>query len=565
MKKIPDLPRGLSSKNSIEPAATASWFPTESVAKQAREGGFKYVSGKMWLGRSATDTADAIGWDDDRHMVTIAGSRSGKGVAAIIPTLCEYPGSILCLDPKGENAYRTAARRGFGKTGIKGMMQEVYVLDPFGVSGVEQEYLATFDPLADLSPGDDRALEKAALISDALVISTNPKDTHFDEAAKHLIEALVLHVISAPDFDGKRTLGTVRTLLRDGDVEGRERFLDDKLSNPRLTPQDKLRLETITAFQVLLYLMAENPSFDGLIAGTASGLNDLGDRERGSVLSTARRNLKFLDAPKMRACLEKSDHTVTLADLKRLKRGMSVYLVLPARLMKNHSRWMRLILNLLVAQMEADRAPPANGKPVLAICDEFAMLGHMPVMENAVGYMAGFDLKIWSILQDLSQLKRDYPNSWETFLGNAGLLQCFGVSDNTTLEFISKRLGETEVIREVSNTSESQSKSTTDLSDFEKVTRTETTGDFSLQNDTRTYSESSQSSENQSRTIQKTALLTPDEIRRLTSRSSGMQIVMLADFRPLYLRRTPYFRDDFFNGKYNDSPQDTPQASISSS
>ncbi len=53
-----------------------------------------------------------IGWNDDRHVMTIAGSRAGKGVSLIIPNLLLYEGSALVIDPKGENARITAGRRG---------------------------------------------------------------------------------------------------------------------------------------------------------------------------------------------------------------------------------------------------------------------------------------------------------------------------------------------------------------------------------------------------------------------------------------------------------------------
>jgi hypothetical protein len=78
--------------------------------------------------------------------------------------------------------------------------------------------------------------------------------------------------------------------------------------------------------------------------------------------------------------------------------------------------------------------------------DEFAALGKMDVIETAAGLMAGYGVKLWPILQDLSQLKRHYPQSWETFLGNAGLHQFFGNTDLTTLEHVSKRLGKTAVL-----------------------------------------------------------------------------------------------------------------------
>ena len=57
-------------------------------------------------------------------------------------------------------------------------------------------------------------------------------------------------------------------------------------------------------------------------------------------------------------------------------------------------------------------------------------------------------------------MQRDYRKAWETFMGNAGLLTFFGNTDLTTLEHISRRLGETEVIRTVSNVTESWQRTT---------------------------------------------------------------------------------------------------------
>ena len=78
---------------------------------------------------------------------------------------------------------------------------------------------------------------------------------------------------------------------------------------------------------------------------------------------------------------------------------------------------------------------------MLFCLDEFAALGHMEPIEKAAGQIAGFGVKLWPVIQDLTQLQRDYKKAWETFMGNAGLLTFFGNTDLTTLEHISKRLG----------------------------------------------------------------------------------------------------------------------------
>jgi Type IV secretory system Conjugative DNA transfer len=80
----------------------------------------------IWLRGMLADCMP-LGLSDDRHFVTIPGARSGKGQSAIIPNLCLYPGSVVCLDPKGENASLTAARRGQGDALSQGLGQEGWV------------------------------------------------------------------------------------------------------------------------------------------------------------------------------------------------------------------------------------------------------------------------------------------------------------------------------------------------------------------------------------------------------------------------------------------------------
>ena len=45
------------------------------------------------------------------HLLTVAPTRTGKGTGAIIPNLLDAERSVLCIDPKGENASVTVRRR----------------------------------------------------------------------------------------------------------------------------------------------------------------------------------------------------------------------------------------------------------------------------------------------------------------------------------------------------------------------------------------------------------------------------------------------------------------------
>ena len=450
--------------------ALRAWARASDIDKSA----FAYRDGMIFLGASAD--GGLLGLDDNRHCLTVAGSRAGKGVSVIVPNLCLYPGSALVIDPKGENAALTAARRGAGSPFCEGLGQAVHILDPFGT--VPHHPCASFNPLSvfDLERAEsyDLAIDDAALIADALVTPGGERESHWDESARSVLEMLILHVLTTqpPEFC---TLPRVRQLLMSGD------FLEG---------------------------MQGNDAFDGLIAGAAAALLALGKEERGSILSTARRNTKFLESPAMQRVLENSDFD--LGDLKR--RPMTLYLCLPASRLHTHSRWLRLIIGLALALMEREPIRPVL--PVLFLMDEFAALGKMDVIETAAGLMAGYGVKLWPILQDLTQLKRHYRESWETFLGNAGLHQFFGNTDLTTLEHVSKRLGKTHVL---------------------SVTESEN-------------ARGGQGGQGLSTKADIANLLNPDEVEYFFARDRQKQIVLIPGQMPWALRRLSY-EDPFFHGK----------------
>jgi type IV secretion system protein VirD4 len=355
-----------------------------------------------------------IGVGDDRHVITIAGSRAGKGRAGLIPNLLMYPGSVLVLDPKGDLARITADRR-------RKMGQTVYVLDPYDTAGAgARSYAATFNPLATLEGSTD-LLADAGVIADALVVPSGGKgDPHWDDSARHLIEGLVLHVATSPLYAGKRHLVEVHDLMW--------KLLKPEPGTDPTAGRFRVRTE-----------MEQNTGAGGAVMHAASDFYERADRERDSVLSTARRHLHFLGYEKIQKTLLGS--SFDLRDLKR--KPVTIYVSLPAMHMGICSRWLRLFVNLTLVSMEREKTHPRY--PVLMCLDEFPVLGTMASIQDAAGQIAGLDCKLWVVLQDLGQLKALYADRWETFLGNAGVLQFFGNSELVTLEWIAKRLGTTSI------------------------------------------------------------------------------------------------------------------------
>src|SRR2546426_1589286 len=79
---------------------------------------------------------------------------------------------------------------------------------------------------------------------------------------------------------------------------------------------------------------------------------------------------------------------------------------------------------------------------VLFLLDEFAHLGRMHPVQRGIGLAGGFGVTFWLIVQDLSQLKSAYGDTWPTFLANVDVLQAFGINDWDTAEYLSRVTGE---------------------------------------------------------------------------------------------------------------------------
>ncbi|WP_272792265.1 MULTISPECIES: type IV secretory system conjugative DNA transfer family protein [unclassified Shinella] len=355
-------------------------------------------------------TGKLLRYDGPAHLMTMAPTRTGKGVGTIIPNLLTADRSIICIDPKGENA-RIAGR-------ARGNFGPVYVLDPFGVTGKPS---AAYNPLDALDPAGLDFAEDVNTLADALVHDEPGAvgEAHWNEEAKALIAGMILHIVAHEPKD-RRTLATLRECLT-------------------LAP------ETFTA---LLKEMQRSAAAGGLIARAANRHLGKSDREAAGVLSAAQRHTHFLDSPRMTAVLGRSDFA--FGYLKR--HTATVFLVLPPDRLGSYSRWLRLLVTQSLTDMARTaatspaRPADASTRPVLYLLDEFAALGHLAPVERAMGLMAGYGVQLWPILQDVHQLRATYGQRAGTFLSNAGVLQVFGVNDHESARLVSDLLGQETVV-----------------------------------------------------------------------------------------------------------------------
>ena len=447
---------------------------------------FRFRKGAFVLGELHPDhgqTFDA-GLLDDKHLFVVAGSRAGKGTSIIIPNLIQWQGGVLCVDPKGENASITAMRRGTAehaaKTGTavtEFIGQNVAILDPLGeVKGPARRYLVTYDPLADIDITSHEAPAQIANAIEAIVLPEQGGE-HWTDSAGAILAGIIEHVLIKEDR-ANHSLAFVRKLLGEGFDE-----IEKRLKETPVTPA-------------------------ALAQEAAAMLTETEGDELSGFKSTLRRQLRWIADPRMQKHLAPSEFSLRQA----VQENWSIYIVLPPRMMHRFKRWMRLVIN---TALDAKMASPFEhkGTRTLFVLDEFASLGHFTLIEEAAASMAGYGIKLMPVIQNLGQIRRDYGRNWETFLGNAGAVCAFGLNDFETEEYIAKRMGNVMVWEQ--SYGDSASRDPTSITD-RNVTRSKNLG------------------------LRERPVRWPNEVHEETARQTLRMFVILADGRPVAIKRRNY-------------------------
>lgn len=365
---------------------------------EEKKSAYKQKNAGIYLGRSLFSPFLKVGLEDDRHMLTIAGTRSGKGTSVIIPNLLQWPENAVVIDPKGTSAIVTHRRR-------EELGNDVIVVDPFGITGLES---AVFNPMSFLDMKSPTVSDDIRLIADALVLKDkSAKDPHWDQGARTVLAGLIAQIATHPGITDK-SLPMLRSLIT-LPLEEKAKMWNDMLNNPAAG-----RLPVTAANRVL-------------------GGKD--NAEIQSILSNADKHTEWLESPTMREALT-GKNTVDFAKMRQRK--TTIFFVIPLDRMETENRFIRLFINTLIKQYV--RGGKAERKTLL-IMDEFLSLDHMKEVENAMSWAAGFNLILWPFVQDWGTFEDLYGAKTNAFLTNSRAVQVFGVDDPATNKFVSEKLG----------------------------------------------------------------------------------------------------------------------------
>ena len=315
------------------------------------------------------------------HLLTIAPTGSGKGTCCVIPTLLDYPGSVIAFDPKGENYLITARRRRkFGR---------VILLDPFKVTGDEAD---TLNPIDLLHPSDVSRNDDALMLAEMIVPTmAGLADPFWTNMARRLIAGLICF---------------------------------PKNERARNANLDLTRNRLNKSWDNFTHMLWEMKFSYRISRDAATAVREAEWKVRASIVSTAQQYFTFMSSHAVANAMMRTSFPIDI-----LTRGepASIYIVIPPEKLASHSKVLRLWIATLFSTIFRRQQRPEL--PTLFLLDEAAQLGYLPMLRDAITLMRGYGLQTWTFWQDISQLRLLYPNDWETLLNNADVLQIFGLKN----------------------------------------------------------------------------------------------------------------------------------------
>lgn len=466
----------------------------QGSAAWAKPGDIKPFTTKNAADRLQLTATEALALDTHKtrrnlNVAVFGASGTGKTRGYVLPNLDAIEGmSFACTDPKGEIHRMMRA-----PLEAKGVRVRTFNLVDLRESG-------RFNPLVYFSDTDPET--SVAQLTECIIANTTGKESRGDgfweRAERALLTALIAYIwATKTDEDGGPSLPDVVDLHKE--MEGSE-------SNPdEFTSETDLKME---AARGIVKEWHENPEAFSVRDAAVMKMLDFATRQyrvyqqgpaetRLSVIISLGVRLAPLDMHDVREVLSGDDIALDRIGAE----PTALFLQIP----DSHTTFRFLAAMFWQSLFEkniyiADHSPGGQlAVPLHCFLDEFANIGKIPGFEIIMATIRSRGISASIIVQAFAQGKSIWRDDWETIVGNCDTILFLGGRDAQTTEWLSKQLGDETITME-------------EYSQTYGVTGSRTKSQRTL----------------------KRALMTPDELGRL---SNDEAILLIRGLRPFRSRK----------------------------
>jgi type IV secretion system protein VirD4 len=407
-----------------------------------------------------------------------APTRSGKGVSMVIPNLLNWPESAVTMDTKLENWKTTSKYR------QEVLKQETYLFNPFAADRKSHRW----NPLGEVRR--DPVLMGGDVLQIAQVFypeRAGDRNPFFTQQAQNLFFGLTMYLLET-----NHTSCTLAEVFRQG------------------SGYDKPVREHVQG------ILDDNPNLSRACRDALNRFVSSPDETFGNIKSSFDAPLLMLANPLVEMATSACDFR--LADVRKIR--MSIYFGITPNRLPLAERLTNLFFTQLISLNT--EVLPEDDKSLRYQCvllnDEFTAFGRIQILVKAVSFIAGYGLRLVTILQSKSQPEGDNLYSRpdvRNLIVNHDVKVLFTPGDDLEAKDASEMLGTytTKV------TSYSSSRNGTIVA----VNTNSNSGDNTSE--------------------QKRALMMPNELKRMPM---DEQIIDKKGLRPIHCKKIRYYADSIF-------------------
>jgi type IV secretion system protein VirD4 len=400
--------------------------------KGLRSRSVQYRAVGVYIGAYSTkDGLKVLRYDEPAHVLCFAPSRSGKGVGLVLPTLLSYPHSTATNDVKGENFELTS---GFRHTaGSLVIRFDPTALDQRSIDGKSRfNVAACWNVLDEIRAFTEYDVMDAQNIATAIADPNGEgMDDHWVSTSYELLVGVILHMLY---YERDKSLNGVATYLADPSFTDPEQMFN-RMLDAEHDPDGVMGWVDSSGKPTKTH-----PA----VALSARAMLNKEERERGSVLSTAKTKLSLYTEPIVARNTSRSDFCVN--DLMNHRKPVSLYIVVPPSDKERLRPLVRLFITFLLRRLTASMAfeDGAGAKSylhkLLLLIDELPSLRKLDQLQDGLSYIAGYGITAYLFVQDLIQLREAYGDN-QTIAAGCQVKIAFAPNTRETAEELSTMTG----------------------------------------------------------------------------------------------------------------------------